>query len=120
MLFKGQPNCLLGFGLASGVMAMLGLWDVASVWAGGQAMTPAGLALGRPLARYGVLLVRAGPGRWWAPLVLASEWTAGQLRPGPEFVRRPRRLGPDLAATLLEWECPHQALQGAPASQQGD
>ena len=52
--------------------------------------------------------------------MLASEWTGGQLRPGPELVRRPRRLGPDLAATLLQWECPHQALQGAPASQQGD
>ena len=104
---------MLGFGLAGALRCELSMgW-----WPGHGTCWP---GFGQAAARYGVLLVRAGPGRWWAPLVLASEWTAGQLRPGPEFVRRPRRLGLDLAATLLEWECPHQALQGAPASQQGD
>ena len=72
-----------------------------------QCMTPADFGQASAASR-----ALAGPGRWWAPLVLASEWTGGQLRPGPEFVRRPRRLGADLAATLLDWECPHQALQG--------
>ena len=95
--FKGQPNYL----------GLLWLWDAAIGWWLVSAWHL--LTLGRPVLLVGAL---AGPGRWWAPLVLASEWTGGQLRPGPEFVRRPRRLGADLAATLLDWECPHQALQG--------
>ena len=65
------------------------------------------------VGRYGVRGL-AGPGRsWWPPFLLATEWTGGQLGPGPELVRwRWGRLGVDLAATLLQWECPRQVGHG--------